>query len=104
MMPRERGPDNPRRWAVGVSADPDSIEFADVVRSAGRDWRALTVAPERLFQTVDAIRPRVIFVDRNVPHHDVLLAEMRTHCPPDTLVVNSHDLPNLRFLLRAGHA
>ena len=104
MMPNMWGPGGARRWAIGTTADPDSIDFADAVRSAGSDWRALTVAPERLFDAVQTIRPQVVFVDRNVPHHDDLIADMRAMCPRGTLIVNSYDLPNLRFLLRAGHA
>ena len=104
MVLRSSGPGSSRRWAVGATTDPDSVEFADMVRSAGGDWRPVTVAPERLHDAVRTLQPQLVFVDRSVPHHDLLLAEVREQCPPGTLIVNSYDLPELRFLMRAGHA
>ena len=96
--------DRERRWALFATLESNVSEFAEAVRSAGPDWKPVTVAPERLKTAVRAIQPRVVVIDARVPGHQALCREVQADCPDQTLFIGQQDLPRLSRLVRTGRS
>ena len=66
-----------RHWALYVSSKSDATEVASAIVARGASWRPVTVAPERMRQAVETIRPALVVIDSELPGAGQLLERVR---------------------------